>query len=114
LQLVDAETSAPLESTGGNAHVSQVTDKNGYVVFSGVPQNVNIRCRVVNSPPGAIPTSKGGGNESTDSDLNSNGLSDSFKLVGSEFSEVRLRPDVTFSGRRTHDEHCVLTICVPD
>lgn len=94
MQLVDAETLTALPTTGGNAHLSQDSNNDGYVVFTGVPQNVNVRCKVINSPPGAIPTSKGGNDEATNSDLNGDGLSDTFRLLGSNFTEVRVLPEL--------------------
>lgn len=69
----------PLPDTGGTSHLPQTTDANGYATFNRVPVNSWFRAKVLNKPPGAIPTQKNqGGNDINDSDLNTDDVSDSY------------------------------------
>lgn len=80
------------QNNGGNAHTQLTTNENGLVTFTSVPQNVHLRVKVTGAPPGAIPTKKNAGkDDAVDSDLNNNGLSDYFRVVGgSSHSNVDL------------------------
>ena len=68
------------QKNGGNAHTEQVSDENGIVLFTGVPQSLKIRAKVTGAPKGAIPTVKNAkdASEETDSDLGKDGISDQF------------------------------------
>lgn len=86
-------TRLPDQKNGGTAHLEVVSDDNGFVTFSHVPQNQRLRVHVLSGPKGAIPTHKKRGKDPTkDSNLGSNGLSDSFTLnsSGEDFSLINL------------------------
>ncbi len=90
LRLVQSNYS-DIADVGGNAHEEHVTDENGLVRFQSVPQNMHMRVQVTKKPDGAIPTHKDKGDKHTDSDLNTNGYTDTFSVgAGSGvYSEVR-------------------------
>lgn len=76
---------------GGNAHEELVTDENGLVRFQKVPQDVSMRVEVIKKPEGAMPTHKNKGSNDVDSDLNTNGFTDSFKVEAGSgvYAQVR-------------------------
>ena len=81
----------------GNAHKEIKTNAEGFATFTKVPQGQRLQVKVTGPPKGAVSTKKNVGQEKgkeseTDSDLNSNGLSDSFVVTsdGAPFSEIDL------------------------
>ncbi len=84
LQLVlsDKVTTLAGVGDGGTAHMVVNSDTDGIVTFTMVPMNVDLRVKVVQMPAGAVPTLINRGNETVDSDLNSDLTTDSFRLSG--------------------------------
>lgn len=82
----------PEQGNGGNAHKNLVTNELGVVMFTKVPQNVQLRAQVVGAPLGAVVAdSRVGLNKTVDSDLRSDGTSFSFMLkVGSTHTSLDL------------------------
>ena len=71
----------------GNAHVELVSDETGKVIFTKVPQDMKLRARVLEAPPGAIPTTrnaKKNKEEEADSDLRNDGTTDEFYTKGDD------------------------------
>jgi len=70
---------------GGTSHLDVTTDENGVASFTKVMQMTKCRVRVVDPPPGAMVTHRNkGGDDTRDSDVNSNGWTDSFYVNPSE------------------------------
>ncbi len=84
LQLVlsDKVTTLADVGDGGTAHLIVNSDADGIVTFTMVPMNVDLRVKVTQMPAGAVPTLTNRGNETVDSDLNSDLTTDSFRLSG--------------------------------
>ena len=81
----------PNQYNGGTAHQVLMTNADGIVTFTKVPRGLEMCVKVTNLPNGAIPTLQNveGSNEVNDSDLRSNGLSDTFKIEeGSSYSHT--------------------------
>ena len=92
LQLVLSDKVTPLSAVGngGTAHLTLNSDADGTVTFTAVPINIDFRIKVVQMPTGAIPTlTNKGGDETVDSDLNSDLTTDAFRLSGGGAFTVR-------------------------
>lgn len=71
----------PDQSNGGNAHTVVSTDSLGRATFTGVPQGIRMRIKVVQPPKNArVTKKKAASDHHFDSDMNPSGISDSFKL----------------------------------
>lgn len=84
LQLVLSDKVTPLTNigNGGTSHLTLHSDADGTVTFTHVPMNIDLRIRVVQMPAGAIPTLTNRGDDTVDSDLNSDLTTDTFRLSG--------------------------------
>ena len=65
---------------GGDAHEVKYTTKAGIVTFTEVPQDIQLKVMVWDAPEGGLPTTRNSklADESTDSDLHKNGMTDAF------------------------------------
>jgi len=85
LQLVNNDANRTyVENIGGGstAHSVLTMDVDGLVTFEKVPKGRGLRVRVINAPSGLVHTNQNrGGDESADSDLGADMMSDSFNLA---------------------------------
>jgi hypothetical protein len=92
LVMDDKVTNLGDQNSGGNAHQELITNADGFVSFTKVPQNKRLRVKVTNAPKGATVTASNRGDDSEkDSDLEQGNVSDSFMMTqAGDLTEIDL------------------------